>query len=48
MKSTNRVDSWQCDADTSGREVTRTAHTAPPTLDGDGATVRAWLAEGST
>ncbi len=25
-------------------EVTRTAHTAPPTLDGDGAAIRAWLA----
>jgi crotonobetainyl-CoA:carnitine CoA-transferase CaiB-like acyl-CoA transferase len=30
--------------DRDGREVTRTAHTAPPTLDGDGASVRAWLA----
>jgi formyl-CoA transferase len=30
--------------DRDGREVTRTAHTAPPTLDGAGATVRAWLA----
>jgi crotonobetainyl-CoA:carnitine CoA-transferase CaiB-like acyl-CoA transferase len=29
--------------DRDGREVTRTAHTAPPTLDGDGASVRAWL-----
>src|SRR3954449_9811409 len=27
------------------QEVTRTAHTAPPTLDGDGAAIRAWLAE---
>jgi crotonobetainyl-CoA:carnitine CoA-transferase CaiB-like acyl-CoA transferase len=33
--------------DADGREVTRTAHTAPPTLDGDGASVRAWLAENS-
>jgi crotonobetainyl-CoA:carnitine CoA-transferase CaiB-like acyl-CoA transferase len=31
--------------DTRGDEVTRTAHTPPPTLDGDGAAVRAWLAE---
>jgi crotonobetainyl-CoA:carnitine CoA-transferase CaiB-like acyl-CoA transferase len=30
--------------DRDGREVTRTAHTAPPALDGDGASVRAWLA----
>jgi crotonobetainyl-CoA:carnitine CoA-transferase CaiB-like acyl-CoA transferase len=30
--------------DPDGREVTRTAHAAPPTLDGDGASVRAWLA----
>ena len=30
--------------DPDGREVTRTAHAAPPTLDGDGAAVRAWLA----
>ena len=29
--------------ETGGREVTRTAHTAPPTLDGDGVAVRAWL-----
>ena len=34
--------------DTGGREVTRTTHTAPPTLDGDGAAVRAWLAEKAT
>jgi crotonobetainyl-CoA:carnitine CoA-transferase CaiB-like acyl-CoA transferase len=34
--------------DTNGREVTRTAHTAPPTLDGDGATVRTWLSEHAT
>jgi formyl-CoA transferase len=34
--------------DTDGREVTRTVHTAPPTLDGDGAAVRAWLAEKAT
>jgi len=27
-----------------GQEVTRTAHTAPPTLDGNGAAIRAWLA----
>src|SRR3954451_8292776 len=33
--------------DADGQEVTRTAHTAPPTLDGDGASVRAWLAENS-
>jgi formyl-CoA transferase len=32
--------------DRDGREVTRTAHTAPPTLDGAGAAVRAWLAGG--
>jgi formyl-CoA transferase len=32
--------------DRDGREVTRTAHTAPPTLDGAGASVRAWLAGG--
>lgn len=32
---------------TGGREVTRTAHTAPPTLDGDGDAVRAWLADGA-
>jgi crotonobetainyl-CoA:carnitine CoA-transferase CaiB-like acyl-CoA transferase len=31
--------------DSQGQEVTRTAHTAPPTLDGDGAAIRAWLAE---
>jgi crotonobetainyl-CoA:carnitine CoA-transferase CaiB-like acyl-CoA transferase len=31
--------------DTAGQEVTRTAHTAPPTLDGDGAAIRAWLAD---
>lgn len=30
-----------------GHEVTRTAHTAPPTLDADGADVRAWLAGGT-
>jgi formyl-CoA transferase len=29
--------------DPGGREVTRTAHTPPPTLDGNGASVRAWL-----
>src|SRR3954463_2309036 len=28
------------------QEVTRTAHTAPPTLDGSGAAIRAWLARG--
>jgi crotonobetainyl-CoA:carnitine CoA-transferase CaiB-like acyl-CoA transferase len=33
--------------DADGHEVTRTTHTAPPTLDGDGAAVRAWLAEKS-
>lgn len=32
--------------DTGGQEVTRTAHTPPPTLDGDGAAIRAWLARG--
>ncbi|TWF80577.1 formyl-CoA transferase [Pseudonocardia hierapolitana] len=32
--------------DRDGREVTRTEHTAPPTLDGAGASVRAWLAGG--
>jgi formyl-CoA transferase len=32
--------------DRDGREVTRTAHTAPPTLDGAGTSVRAWLAGG--
>ncbi len=30
---------------TGGQEVTRTAHTPPPTLDGDGAAIRAWLAQ---
>jgi crotonobetainyl-CoA:carnitine CoA-transferase CaiB-like acyl-CoA transferase len=30
--------------DGGGREVTRTTHAAPPTLDRDGAAVRAWLA----
>jgi crotonobetainyl-CoA:carnitine CoA-transferase CaiB-like acyl-CoA transferase len=30
--------------DPNGDEVTRTAHTAPPTLDGDGSAIRAWLA----
>jgi formyl-CoA transferase len=30
--------------DRDGQEVTRTVHTPPPTLDGDGASVRAWLA----
>jgi crotonobetainyl-CoA:carnitine CoA-transferase CaiB-like acyl-CoA transferase len=30
--------------DPQGQEVTRTAHTSPPTLDGDGDTIRAWLA----
>ena len=30
--------------DPEGREVTRTAHAAPPTLDEDGAAIRAWLA----
>ena len=30
--------------DRTGREVTRTAHTAPPTHDQDSAAVRAWLA----
>ncbi len=31
--------------DTAGEEVTRTAHTPPPTLDGDGDAIRAWLAQ---
>ncbi len=31
--------------ETGGQEVTRTVHKAPPTLDGDGAAVRAWLAQ---
>jgi crotonobetainyl-CoA:carnitine CoA-transferase CaiB-like acyl-CoA transferase len=31
--------------ETDGQEVTRIAHKAPPTLDGDGAAVRAWLAD---
>jgi len=31
--------------DPQGQEVTRTAHTAPPTLDGEGASIRAWLAQ---
>jgi formyl-CoA transferase len=31
--------------DPQGQEVTRTAHTSPPTLDGDGAAIRAWLAQ---
>ena len=30
--------------DRDGQEVTRSAHKAPPTLDADGAAVRAWLA----
>ena len=30
--------------DRRGQEVTRTAHTAPPTHDQDSAAVRAWLA----
>jgi crotonobetainyl-CoA:carnitine CoA-transferase CaiB-like acyl-CoA transferase len=30
--------------DPHGQEVTRTAHTSPPTLDGDGDAIRAWLA----
>jgi crotonobetainyl-CoA:carnitine CoA-transferase CaiB-like acyl-CoA transferase len=30
--------------DPQGQEVTRTAHTSPPTLDGDGDAIRAWLA----
>jgi crotonobetainyl-CoA:carnitine CoA-transferase CaiB-like acyl-CoA transferase len=30
--------------DPNGDEVTRTAHAAPPTLDGDGPAIRAWLA----
>jgi hypothetical protein len=34
--------------DAGGREVTRTTHTAPPVLDGDGDTVRAWLSGGAT
>ena len=34
--------------DTGGQEVTRTAHTPPPTLNGDGATVRAWLLDHTT
>jgi formyl-CoA transferase len=33
--------------DSEGSEVTRRAHTAPPTLDGDGAAVRSWLAGGA-
>jgi crotonobetainyl-CoA:carnitine CoA-transferase CaiB-like acyl-CoA transferase len=33
--------------DPNGQEVTRTAHTAPPTLDGDGSAIRAWLAAGA-
>jgi crotonobetainyl-CoA:carnitine CoA-transferase CaiB-like acyl-CoA transferase len=32
--------------DPNGDEVTRTTHTAPPTLDGDGSAIRAWLAAG--
>jgi crotonobetainyl-CoA:carnitine CoA-transferase CaiB-like acyl-CoA transferase len=32
--------------DPNGDEVTRTAHAAPPTLDGDGSVIRAWLAAG--
>jgi crotonobetainyl-CoA:carnitine CoA-transferase CaiB-like acyl-CoA transferase len=32
--------------DPNGHEVTRTAHAAPPTLDGDGSAIRAWLAAG--
>lgn len=31
-----------------GREVTRTTHVAPPTLDRDGASVRAWLHQEAT
>ncbi len=31
--------------ETGGQEVTRTVHKAPPTLDGDGEAVRAWLAQ---
>jgi hypothetical protein len=31
--------------DPAGGEVTRTAHTAPPTLDADGARLRAWVSE---
>jgi crotonobetainyl-CoA:carnitine CoA-transferase CaiB-like acyl-CoA transferase len=30
--------------DPNGDEVTRTAHAAPPTLDGDGPAIRSWLA----
>jgi crotonobetainyl-CoA:carnitine CoA-transferase CaiB-like acyl-CoA transferase len=30
--------------DREGHELTRTAHTAPPTLDGDGDAIRTWLA----
>ncbi len=33
--------------DANGDEVTRTAHTAPPTLDGDGSAIRTWLATGA-
>ncbi|MEV1293400.1 CoA transferase [Pseudonocardia sp. NPDC049635] len=33
--------------DTSGQEVTRTRHTAPPVLDGDGDAIRNWLATGT-
>ena len=32
--------------DTEGIEVTRSAHRAPPVLDGDGEAVRRWVAEG--
>jgi len=31
--------------DRAGDEVTRTAHTAPPTLDEHGAAVRSWLGD---
>jgi formyl-CoA transferase len=33
--------------DPNGDEVTRNAHTAPPTLDGDGAAIRSWLTAGA-
>jgi crotonobetainyl-CoA:carnitine CoA-transferase CaiB-like acyl-CoA transferase len=32
--------------DAAGTEVTRREHAAPPTLDEDGAAIRAWLQEG--
>jgi crotonobetainyl-CoA:carnitine CoA-transferase CaiB-like acyl-CoA transferase len=33
--------------DAEGHELTRTAHAAPPTLDGDGDAIRAWLGTGA-